>query len=695
MKNFENSGQFYLGKTVDPSTGKTGNDLVLYDSKNLTTHAVCVGMTGSGKTGLGIAILEEAALDKIPALIIDPKGDLSNLLLTFPNLSPEEFKPWVDAAEAERKGMDAEAYSIDLANTWKEGLAAWGEDIDRIKKFKNSVDLAIYTPASHAGIPISILSSFAAPSKEQMLDPTAVREKILSMTSSLLGLLGINADPIKSREHILISTLIQHAWQNGINLDIAALIQQVQNPPFAKVGALDVETFYPQKDRMGLSVSLNNFLASPGFQAWMEGKPLDIAQFLYTNNGKPKLSIISIAHLSDSERMFFVTLLLNECVSWMRRQPGTSNLRALLYMDEIFGFFPPTAAPPSKLPMLTLLKQARAFGFGIILATQNPVDIDYKGLANCGTWFIGKLQTDRDRARVLEGLKTASNGEMDAGSLEKMLALTGKRIFILRSIYEKDPILFQTRWTLSYLRGPLTINQIESLTEKSDELRTASAQVLEKSAAPPSKPNIPIKINEFFVQRTDSQKQVHYEPKVLGIAKMHFVDSKYKVDVWKEIHFAVAADEEGKNVNWEEGINIPDLKNQLKNDPLPNSTFAELPAGLMQEKNYPFFAKQLAASLYQNQTLTLYQTANPPIISKADESEVEFRARAADELSEKRNELVKKLREKYSAKKKTLSEKLQRAQERGCKSCKNHSCRNFKQSYPLARPFSRLYLQSG
>jgi len=667
MQDFEKLGLFYLGKTVDPATAKPGNDLLLYESKNLTTHAVCVGMTGSGKTGLGITILEEAAVDKIPAIIIDPKGDLSDLLLTFPNLSPEEFKPWIDVAEAERKGMNAEEYSKHIAKTWEDGLAAWGESADRIKNFRNSVDLVIYTPASNAGIPISILSSFEAPSKEQMLDSTAVRDKIQSITSSLLGLLGIDADPIKSREHILISTIIQQAWQNGINLDIATLIQQVQKPPFTKIGALDIDTFYPQKERMGLSISLNNLLASPGFQAWLEGQPLDIAQLLYTDKGKPKLSIISIAHLSDSERMFFVTLLLNEFLSWMRRQPGTSSLRALLYMDEIFGFFPPTASPPSKLPMLTLLKQARAFGVGIVLATQNPVDLDYKGLANCGTWFIGKLQTDRDKARVLEGLKVASNGEVDAGSLDKMIALTGNRLFIMRSIYEKEPVLFETRWTLSYLRGPLTLVQIASLTDKSKEpvgTKTPLAVVQEKGALSTSKPNVPSGINEYFVQGTNSQNPVHYEPRVVGMAKMHFVDSKNKIDVWNNINFALPAQDEGQSVNWDEGSNIPDLKNQLKNEPLPNSTFGELPAGLMQAKNYALFAKQLAGALYQNQTYTLYQMANLNMVSKTDESERDFCARVAHELREKRDDLVKKIREKYSAKITSLTDKLRRAQEK-------------------------------
>lgn len=665
MQNFETLGLFYLGKILGTLTGKPGNDLLLYESKNLTTHAVCVGMTGSGKTGLGITILEEAALDKIPAIIIDPKGDLSNLLLTFPNLSPEAFKPWVDLVEAEKKGMNTDEYSAYLATTWKDGLAAWGENAERIQHFRNSVELAIYTPASQAGIPISILSSFAAPSKDQMLDSTLLREKILSTISSLLGLLGISTDPLKSREHILLSNLIQYAWQNGTNLDMAILIQQVQKPPFSKIGALDVDTVYPPKERMELSICLNNLLASPGFQAWMQGQSLDIAQLLYTNTGKPKLSIISIAHLSDTERMFFVTLFLNEFVTWTRRQTGTSSLRALLYMDEIFGFFPPTAMPPSKLPMLTLLKQARAFGVGIILATQNPVDLDYKGLANCGTWFIGKLQTDRDKARVLEGLKVASNGEIETGTFDKMLSLTGRRIFIMHSIYEQNPIIFQTRWTLSYMRGPLTLPQIANLTPESAkpvQEKPSFFRAGDNHAHSSAKPNAPLGISEYFVVESASRGAVHYEPKVAGITKIHFVDSKYKIDFWQKVCFLLSATDDGKNVPWEDGENIADLENRLQKEFLSNSTFGELPSGLMQEKNYALFAKQLASALYQNQSLTLYQTNNPNMVSTVDESERDFRVRVAQELREKRDDMVKKLREKYGAKISALSEKVQRAQ---------------------------------
>lgn len=667
MQDFEKLGVFYLGKIFDVAKQKATEDLFLYESKNLTTHAVCIGMTGSGKTGLGIALLEEAAIDKIPSIIIDPKGDLGNLLLTFPDLSPEEFRPWIDPAEAERKGMSVEEYSKTVAKTWKDGLEKSGEGPDRIKKLRQSVEMAIYTPASKAGIPISILSSFSAPTKEMLLDTAAMRDRVMSTTSSLLGLLGINADPIKSREHILISTLINDTWQKGQDVSIDSLIQQVQKPPFTKIGALDIDTVFPPKDRTALAVTLNNLLASPGFQAWMEGEPLDIDQLLYTPDGKPKLSILSIAHLSDTERMFFVTLLLNQLLSWMRRQPGTSSLRALFYMDEVFGYFPPTAMPPSKLPLLTMLKQARAFGLGIVLATQNPVDLDYKGLSNCGTWFIGKLQTDRDKARVIEGLNAASNGELSSAKLDKMMASITARVFMLRSIYEKEPILFQTRWTMSYLRGPLTLAQIKTLSkdfapEEEKETAKAAPKARTKAAQPSassSKPNVPSGVNEYFINGGN-----HYKPFIAGRAKMHYVDSKSKTDVWEDVNLFAPPNSDGKSVDWSKSEDLLELKGKLRDSPEPDSSFGDLPSALMQEKNYANLSKDFATWLYQSQSLSAYQYSPLNMASNSGENEQEFRQRVSLALREKRDDAAKKLREKYSQKISALESRLRRSEDK-------------------------------
>ena len=668
MKELGKLGEFYLGKLIDKETGNLQDEPLLYPSKDLTTHAVCLGMTGSGKTGLGIVLLEEACIDNLPALVIDPKGDLSDLLLTFPDLSAEEFAPWIDPAEAAGKGVDPNTYAASVAKKWKEKLAEWGQSAERIRSLKNAVEMAIYTPASTSGIPLSILSSFAAPPQDQR-DPSTLRERIISTTSSLLSLIGIEADPVKSREHILISTLIGQSWEKGINVDLPMLIQQIQKPPFDKIGVLDLNTFFPAKERIALSVSLNNLLASPGFQAWMEGEPLDIKQMLYTKEGKPKLSILSIAHLSDNERMFFVTLFLNELLAWMRRQPGTSSLRAILYMDEIFGYFPPVANPPSKLPLITLLKQARAFGLGIVLATQNPVDLDYKGLSNCGTWFIGKLQTDRDKSKVFEGIKSSSNTDINTDIFNKMMSMTGNQNFILLNVHEKEPALFKTRWALSYLRGPLTLTQIQTLTKQllpSRSVSTPSVTIstTEKQSSTTTKPIVPPNITEFFANRALPRQQVQYQPMLAGLAKLHFVDPKNQIDTWQNVFFIAPPGDDGSSVLWEQGENHPEVKNVLEKTPWQECAFKEIPSGLLQDKNFNSFEKSFAAYLYEHQYLTIYRASDLKLSSTLDESEGDFRTRVALGMREKRDDIVNKLREKYKAKVAALNVKMQQAQEK-------------------------------
>ena len=404
-------------------------------------------MTGSGKTGLCISLLEEAAIDNIPAIVVDPKGDLANLLLTFPELRDEDFLPWINEEDAQRKGMSPADYAAAQAALWKKGLADWGQDGERIRKLKSSADFAVYTPGSTAGIPVSILKSFAFPGKAVVEDGELLGERIGATVTGLLNLMGVEADPIQSREHILLSTILDNAWKQGRDLDLAGFIHAIQEPPVSRIGVLDLESFFPSKDRFALAMKLNNLLAAPGFSAWLEGEPLDIGRMLHTAAGKPRVSIFSIAHLNDSERMFFVTLLLTQLLGWMRSQPGTSSLRALFYMDEIFGYFPPVANPPSKAPLLTLLKQARAFGLGIVLATQNPVDLDYKGLSNTGTWFLGRLQTDRDKERVLDGLEGAAaggSGRFDRRRMEQILAGLGQRVFLMNNVHEDAPVVFQS-----------------------------------------------------------------------------------------------------------------------------------------------------------------------------------------------------------------------------------------------------------
>ncbi|MCC7123443.1 MAG: ATP-binding protein, partial [Acidobacteria bacterium] len=482
---YEKLGVFYLGRVLDRETRQRTPAPVLYDSSDLVTHAVIVGMTGSGKTGLGIGLIEEAAIDGVPVLAIDPKGDLANLLLTFPGLSGAEFAPWVNQDEARAAGHSTEQYGDAEAAKWKQGLADWDQTGDRIARLKAAADFTVYTPGSTAGRPISIMKSFAAPPAAIVEDPDLLGDQVATAATSVLTLAGIEAEPLRSREHILISTLFTESWKAGRDLDMSSLIAAVQQPPVTRVGVMDLETFFPAKDRFALAMRLNQILAAPNFGAWLQGDTLDLQSLLYTAEGKPRVAVISIAHLDDQERMFFVSLLLNELVGWMRAQRGTTSLRALVYFDEIFGFLPPVANPPSKAPLLKLLKQARAFGVGLTLATQNPVDLDYKALSNCGTWMLGRLQTERDKARVLDGLEgvAASAGEgFDRAGLDQLLSSLGKRIFLLHNVHDKRPTLFETRWTMSYLRGPMGRDELKRLAASSSALRATE----DKSSWAPS-----------------------------------------------------------------------------------------------------------------------------------------------------------------------------------------------------------------
>ncbi|NLB09355.1 MAG: ATP-binding protein, partial [Clostridiales bacterium] len=468
---FEKLGLFYLGREIDAATNEKTDNLLLYDAKDLTTHAMCVGMTGSGKTGLCVGLLEEAAMDRIPAIVVDPKGDMTNLLLSFPDMKATDFEPWVRTEEAEAKGISVQEYAARQAETWRSGLAGWGIAPERIRTMRETTEFALYTPGSSAGKPLSILKLLNVPAPQVAADNELMAEQVSGTASGLLSLIGIEADPLQSREHILIANILHQSWEQRQQPDLPQLIAAIQNPSFSRVGIMELEDFFPQKERFALALRFNNLLASPQFSGWLEGESLDIDNLLYTEAGKPKISILSISHLNDNERMFFVSLLLNQLVSWMRAQPGTSSLRALFYMDEIFGYFPPVANPPSKQPLLTLLKQARAYGLGIVLTTQNPVDLDYKALANIGTWFIGRLQTERDKARLLDGLEgaaVASGSAFDRRSMDALLSGLGKRRFLMNNVHEAEPVLFETRWTMSYLAGPLLRNQIRELTAGRD-----------------------------------------------------------------------------------------------------------------------------------------------------------------------------------------------------------------------------------
>jgi len=671
MPDFEKLGAFYLGRVFDLDKGRPKDELVLYDSRDLTTHAVIVGMTGSGKTGLGIGLLEEAAIDGIPAIAIDPKGDLGNLLLTFPELRPTDFRPWVDEGEATRAGQSVDAAAAAIAETWRKGLADWGQDGARIARLRSAAEATIYTPGSTAGRTISVLRSLAAPAPAVRDDAEASRERVGAAVSGLLALLGIDADPLRSREHILLATLVDRAWQAGRAVDLADLVREIQKPPVERVGVLDLESFFPEKDRFELAMRLNNLLASPGFAAWLEGDPLDIGGLLHTADGRPRLSILSIAHLSDAERTFFVTLLLGEIVAWMRAQPGTSSLRAILYMDEVFGYMPPTANPPTKTPLLTLLKQARAFGLGVVLATQNPVDLDYKALTNAGTWLVGRLQAERDKARLLDGLEGASAAAgraLDRAQTDAILSALPKRVFLMHDVHEDAPVLLQTRWTLSYLRGPLTREQIRTLSKAAAgtpppaaarvSAAPAAAPAAPAGAAKAERPLLPPDVEEVFVGAGAA-----YRPLLLATASLHHVNAAAGLDAWRTVSLLAELPASGSDIAWS-ATELLAAEPPLAGGPAAGATFETLPACAARAASYKTWRKEVASHLLSVSALTLWRCAELGDTSRPDESEGDFRARLAHAYRERRDDAKEKLRQRFAPRLAALEEQVRQAEGR-------------------------------
>ncbi|MCB1185910.1 DUF87 domain-containing protein [bacterium] len=672
---FEKLGVFYLGAERDSVASGTMQP-VLYDSRDLTTHAVCVGMTGSGKTGLCTCLLEEAALDGVPAIIIDPKGDLANLLLSFPDLSAESFEPWVDPGNAERKGQSVAEYAAATAELWRKGLAGWGEDGERIAALRRAVEMRIYTPGSDSGLQLSVLKSFSAPPAEIVNDGDAFRERISGSVSGLLTLLGIDADPLRSREHILLASILEHEWKAGRDCGLPELIRMISTPPFTQVGILDLESFFPGKERMDLAVTLNNLLASPSFGAWAVGEPLDVQSLLWSPEGKPRLSILYIAHLSEAERMFFVTLLLNEVVSWVRRQTGTGSLRALLYMDEVFGYLPPVANPPSKAPMLTLLKQARAFGLGLVLATQNPVDLDYKALSNAGTWLLGRLQTERDKQRMIDGLIGAQGGSgLDREALLATISGLDSREFLLHNVHDDGPLVMATRWAMSYLRGPLSRDHVRRLMQGAEpdpvEQSPAPAPAPEKHAVQEAadmeqagvaeRPLLPKEAGECFQQAALPEgAAVHYEPALWGSLTLHYVDSKRGWDEWRECDVLARINQDSGADPWDDAVLSGKL--DCSDRPASEAGYGELPARALQAYGYGTWRKSLEGHAYQAMGMELLECPELKLYSRPGENQRDFTARLSQQLREDRDGAMQKLRAEYDRKIDRIEERLDSAE---------------------------------
>ena len=667
MADFEKLGLFYLGRPVDPATSATTSEPFLLDSRDLTTHAICVGMTGSGKTGLCLDLLEEAAIDGVPVIAIDPKGDVGNLLLTFPQLDAASFAPWVNADDAARNGVSREAFAAQEAAKWKSGLAAWGQDGARIQRLRDAADVVLYTPGSHAARPLSIVNSLAAPPQAVRDDAEVLGDRVASTVGSLLSLLGIDADPLTSRDHILLAKIVHEAWTTGRSMDLEALIHAIQTPAITRVGVMDLESFYPEKDRFALATRLNNLLAAPGFAPWLEGDPLDVGRLLHGPTGKPRISIVSVAHLDDAERMFVVSLLLGEVVAWMRTQSGTTSLRALIYMDEMFGFLPPVANPPSKGPLLTLLKQARAFGVGVCLATQNPVDLDYKAISNAGTWFIGRLQTDRDRARLLDGLEGTAGGAFDRATADATITALGKRRFYVHSVHAKAPVVIESRWCMSYLRGPLTRDDMKRLRTSNPEPEPASEPWTVDPPAPmlrragpsdpgPLRPLSPPEIPQFFLPGSNIPGAV-WVPHLYGAADVDFSDVKRGIDERRVVIATVPLEGAAVVVDWDGSAPSEIAPDRLLANPPVDAPFAPVPAQALQVKSFAKWSKDFDRWLSRTQRLELWRHVATGTVSRPGEDERAFRIRLAEVVRTTRGAAIDKVRTKYASKLDAAAEK--------------------------------------
>lgn len=679
-------GVFYIGGTVDPATGERGDPL-LYQADDLVTHGVIVGMTGSGKTGLGISVLEESLRSGIPCLIIDPKGDMGNLGLIFPEFRPADFAPWIDASEASRRGVSVDELAATTAETWREGLASWGIEPGRMRQVKESTRLTIYTPGSTAGVPLDILGSLAAPPLSWDTHAEELRDEIEGFVSSLLVLADIKADPVSSPEHILLSTIIEYEWRHGRDLDLARLVGLVPEPPVRKLGVFELEAFYPGKDRTQLAHKLNGLLASPSFSTWLEGMPLDIERMLMGGDGA-NAAVVYLAHLSDSQRQFVVTLLLSKLITWMRRQSGTSNLRLLVYMDEVFGFAPPVAEPPAKKQILTIFKQARAYGVGMLLSTQNPVDLDYKAIANAGTWLIGRLQTENDKRRVLEGLRDAG-GATDVGAVDALVSNLDKRQFILRQAGRSTPIVFGTRWAMSYLAGPIDrsrIGEVGSATGSPpgpDGGGTGSARP-QPELSDDTVPVVPPVASTVEVFNLDPAApwadEVGAVPlgttfKAVAVATVRLLYDDRPAGVEHREDYEAVIDPLTPRFDPANVIPVDHDDRDFRPGPPPEGVFQLADGPIAEASFWRDLGSGLREHLVRDRTITIWKNSELKLYSRVDEPEEEFRERCRRAAEEAADAAVVDLKKRYQTRIDRLQAAISRSDRRVAELGANYEAR--------------------
>ncbi len=677
-------GRLCLGPVIDPASGDpVGDDRILYEAADLTTHGVIVGMTGSGKTGLGVCLLEEALLQGIPALVIDPKGDMGNLLLTFPDLAPDDFRPWIDEGQAERDGVSPDDLAAATAAMWESGLAESGIGRDRLAGLVNGADFTIYTPGSRSGVPLNVIGDMAPPAGS--VDPEVLRDEVTGLVQGLLGLVGVKSDPLSGREHVLLANLVSNAWANGTTMDLARLITQVQEPPMRKLGVIQLDTFFPPSDRTALAMKLNGLLASPAFAAWGEGESLDIESMLHGADGRPRAAIVSIAHLSDDERQFVVTLVLSKLVTWMRSQSGSTDLRALVYMDEVFGFVPPTAEPPAKRPILTILKQARAFGVGMVLSTQNPVDLDYKAIGNAGTWMVGRLQTERDKARLLEGMQSAG-GEVDIESISDVIGALGKRRFLLHTAKGAAPTTFGTRWAMSYLPGPLTRDQISVLMEprRKATARPAARPSVTAATVPAEMDTSPVLADDEATvapETADGVPVVFADPAAEWAASLGAVPGGRRLVAALACRVRLLFDETTDDLRheseWEavvspltttvSGGNFVQVDyddRDLRTNP-PEEAVYVVPTAKIHTKTFFTRARSsLKDRLYREETLRLFRNAGLGLFSRVGETLEEFERRCRKAADDRTDDEADQLRRAMEKKQDRVRAAISKAEDR-------------------------------
>lgn len=661
-------GQLYIGRE------SATDDPVLLSASTLTTHGVIFGMTGSGKTGLGVNMLEEALLSGIPTLILDPKGDMGNIMLNFPDSTPADLAPWMDEGKAKRKGVTSADLAAKESAGRREELAAHDISPERIARLRDSTEFRIFTPGSSAGIGMNILGSLKAPELDWQDNAETIRDEIEGLVSSILVLAGINSDPVSGPEHILISTIVETWWRQGKDLDLATLVGQIPKPPFRKLGVFDLEMFFNEKQRMKLALQLNTLLASPSMASWLEGEPLDIEN-LIGKSGKTRCSIIYMAHLNETERQFVVTLLLSKVVTWMRSRPGSGELGALIYMDEAFGYAPPSAEPPSKKPILTILKQARAFGVGLVLVTQNPVDIDYKAMSNTGTWIVGRLQTENDKRRILDGIQGGlPDLDMRISSLEK-------RQFIMHLAKKSTQTVFSRRHPMCFRFGPFTRAQVSMLMENyKANMAPAVTQAASMSAPDAGLESIdaPTVMSPAVAEGIEA---VYLDPAApwaagLGIdptgtcmapaaavtVQLLYDDTPARVS-HNEIYEAVIYPLDGL-IEPQDVLNVDHDVRDFRAEPPSGVSYQTGNTRLQNKSFWTSLQDDLKNYLVANRSIEIWKNPDLKLYSRVGESQQEFRARCQAAAAEAADLKVSQLRQQYEKRIERLKDQISTADAR-------------------------------